>query len=143
MGTLHRAEADVCMPQTVGCTRSAVAVETKLLFAEDSFEKLALPLGKNEIGGFGRAPLFRKDIGIHRRFCGRVHAINARRAKPALKSLKRPHCTGHILTISNAALSTDFNLQDRLTQVLVINDRDIPELKAPCLIGSQSGIDGE
>lgn len=83
VGALHQAEADICMPQTVGCTRSAFPVETKLLFVEYSFEKLALPLGKNEIGGFGPAPLFPKDIGVHGSLCGRVHAINARRAKPA------------------------------------------------------------
>jgi hypothetical protein len=65
------------------------------------------------------------------------------RAKPASKSLKRPHGAGHTLAVSNTALSPDFNLQDRLTQILVINDRDIPELKAPCLVRSQSGIDGE
>jgi hypothetical protein len=72
-----------------------------------------------------------------------LHAINARRAEPASKSLKRPYCTGHTLAISDAALSADFNLQNRLTQILVINDRDIPELKAPCLVGPQPGIDGE
>ena len=71
-------------------------------------------------------------------FVKRVRAINARRAKPASKSLKRPHCTGHTLAVSDAALSADFNLQDRLTQVLVIDDRDIPELKAPCLIGNNA-----
>jgi len=49
------------MPQTAGRTWSAFAVETKLLFVEDGFEKLALPLGKNERGGFWRAPLFPKD----------------------------------------------------------------------------------
>jgi hypothetical protein len=64
-------------------------------------------------------------------------------AKPASKSLNGPHCTGHTLAISDAALSADFNLQDRLTQILVINDRDIPELKAPGLVGPQSGINCE
>ena len=44
---------------------------------------------------------------------------------------------------SSASLSAHFNLKDRLTQILVINDRDIPELKAPCLVGPQSSIDGD
>jgi hypothetical protein len=99
------------MPQTVGCTGSAFAVKAKILFVEDSLKKLTLPLGKNEIGGSGRAPLFPKDIGVHGSFCGRVRAINARRAKPASKSLKRPHSTGHTLAVSDAALSADFNLR--------------------------------
>ena len=141
VGALHQPQANVCMPQTVGCTGSSFAVETKLLFGEDSFEKLALPLGKNEIGGFGRSPLFPWDSRGLGRSCGRVHAINARRAKPASKSLKRPHCTGHAFAVSDAALSAYFNLQDRLVQILVVNDRDIPKLKAPGLVGPQSGID--
>jgi hypothetical protein len=41
------------MPQTVGCTGSAFAVEAKILFVEDSFEKLALPLGKMRSVGSG------------------------------------------------------------------------------------------
>jgi hypothetical protein len=40
-------------------------------------------------------------------------------------------------------LSAHFNLQDRLAQSFVVNHRDIPELKAPCLVGPQSGIDRE
>ena len=70
VGTLHQAQADVCMPQTVGRTRSAFAVETKLFFVEDGFEKLALPLGKNEIRGSGRAPLFAKSQRRSRTFLG-------------------------------------------------------------------------
>jgi len=54
------------------------------------------------------------SCGGHGRFLGRAHAINARRAKLASKSLKAPHGTGHTLAISDAALSTYFNLQDRL-----------------------------
>jgi hypothetical protein len=71
----------------------------------------------------------------------RVHAINARWAEPASKSLKWPHCTGHTFAVSDAALSAHFNLQDRLGQIPVVNDRDIPELNPPCLVGPQSGID--
>lgn len=52
VGTLHQAQADVSMPQTVGGTGSAFAVKAKILFVEDGFEKLALPLAKKEIGGF-------------------------------------------------------------------------------------------
>ena len=79
----------------------------------------------------------------HGVFCGRVHAINTRRAKPASKSLKRPHGTRHTLAISHAALSPDFNLPDRLAQILIVDNRDIPELQPPCLVGPQSGIDRE
>jgi len=131
------------MPQAVRRSRSALAIEAKIFLAEDRLEKLALPLGENKVRRSWHAPLFPKFSGGHGLFVGRVHAINARRAKPASKSLKRPHCAGHTLALSDAALSADFNLQDRLTQILVINDRDIPELKAPCLVGPQSGIDGE
>src|SRR4029077_15065881 len=42
----------------------------------------------------------------------------------------------------DAALSADLHLQNRLTQDLVINDRDLPELKAACHVKSQSGSDG-
>ena len=83
------------------------------------------------------------SCGGHGRFLGRAHAINARRAKLASKSLKAPHGTGHTLAISDAALSTYFNLQDRLAQIFVVNHRDIPELKAPGLVGPQPSIDGE
>jgi hypothetical protein len=69
--------------------------------------------------------------------------MNARRAKPAAKSLKGPHGTGHTLAISDATVAAYFNLQDRLAHILVVSNRDIPELKAPCLVGPQSGIDGE
>jgi hypothetical protein len=41
------------MPQTVGGTGSAVTIEEKILFLEDGLEKLALPLRKNEVRGFG------------------------------------------------------------------------------------------
>jgi len=50
---------------------------------------------------------------------------------------------GILLQISDATLAAYFNLQDRLAQILVVSNRDIPELKAPCLVGRQSGIDGE
>jgi hypothetical protein len=92
------------------------------------------------IGSAGACPDCRHG---HGRFLGRVHAINARRAKPAAKSLKGPHGTGHTLARSDAALAAYFNLQDRLAQILVVSNRDIPELKAPSLVGPQSGIDSE
>lgn len=116
VGALHQAQADVCMPQTVGPTgRSSgliFGVETKLLFVEDRFKKLPLPLGEHEIGGLGRAPLFSKGRGGHRRFLGRVHATNAGLAGPASKSLKGQNLAWHALAISDAALSAHFNLQD-------------------------------
>jgi hypothetical protein len=105
VGAFHQAEADVCIPQTVGCTGSSFAVKAKILFVEDGFEKLALPPRKNKVRRSGNAPLIPKFSRGYGRFCGRVHAINARRAKPASKSLKRPHSTGHTLAVSDAALS--------------------------------------
>ena len=54
---------------------------------------------------------------------------------------KGPHGTGHTLAISDATLAAYFNLQDRLAQIFVVSNRDIPDLKAPCLVGPQSGID--
>src|ERR1700686_5196180 len=39
--------------------------------------------------------------------------------------------------------STYFNLENRLAETLVVNDLDISELKAPCLIRPQPGIAGE
>jgi hypothetical protein len=44
-------------PQTVGRTGSAFAVETKILFVADGFEKFALPLRKNDVDRSERAPL--------------------------------------------------------------------------------------
>ena len=87
-------------------------VETKLLFVEDRFKKHLLPLGENEIGGRGHAPLFSKSRGGHRRFLGRVHATNAGLAGPASKSLKGQNLAWHAAAISDAALSAHFNLQD-------------------------------
>src|SRR6516162_26402 len=107
------------MPQTVGCTGSAVTIEAKILFVEDGLEKFALPLRKNQVSGFRQAPWFASSCGGHGRFPGRVHAINARRAKPAAKSLKGLHGTGHTLAISDAALAAYCNLQDRLAQIFV------------------------
>src|SRR5215469_918486 len=127
------------MPQTVGGAGSAVTIESKILFVEDGLEEFTLPLRKNQVRGFGQAPWFRSSCGGHGRFLGRVHAINARRAKPAAKSLKGPHGTWHTLAIFDAALSAYFNLQDRLAQIFVVHNRDIPELKPPGLVGPQSG----
>jgi hypothetical protein len=57
-----------------------------------------------------------------------------RRAKPAAKSLKGPHCTGHTFAISDPTFGAHFNLEDRLAEVLVVHDRHT-ELKAPRLSG--------
>jgi hypothetical protein len=74
------------MPQNVGCPRSAVAVEAEIFFIEDGLETLALPVGKDEVGGSGGTPLFANDsLGLGP-FRGRVHAVHARRAEPAFKS---------------------------------------------------------
>ncbi len=70
VGTLHKAQADVCMPQAVRRTRSAFAVEPKIFLIEDGFEKLALPLRNNEVGGSGRAPFFTKDSRVSDVFVG-------------------------------------------------------------------------
>lgn len=75
--------------------------------------------------------------------CGRAHAINARRAKPASKSLQGPHCPGHAIAISDATFVAYFNLQDRLAETLIVHDGDIAELETPCLVRSQPSIDRE
>src|SRR6516225_2722341 len=85
------------MPHTVGCTGSAIAIEAKTLFIEDGLEEFALPLRKNEVSGFGHAPLFASSCGGHERFTGRVHAINARRAKPLRSRSKGRTAPGILL----------------------------------------------
>jgi len=50
---------------------------------------------------------------------------------------------GSTLAISDATLAAYFNLQDRLAKIFVVSNRDIPELKARCLVGPQSGIDSD
>jgi len=134
VGAFHQPQTDVCMPQTVRGTRSPVAVEAETFLIQDGLEKFALSFRKEKVRRFGRAPLLARDSRGLGRSSGRVHAINARRAEPALKSLKGQHRTGHTFAISDTALSADFNLQ---------NDRDIAELKAPGFVGLQSGIDCE
>jgi len=37
--------------------------------------------------------------------------------------------------IANPTLAARFNLQDRLAEVLIVHDRDIAELEAPCPVG--------
>ena len=103
-------------------------------------EEFALPFGKNEVGRFGRAPLLPPDIRILGLFGGGTHAINAPRTESASKSLKWTHCTRHTLAISESPFSAHFNLKNRLARRLVVNDLDIPELKAPCLIRPQPRI---
>jgi hypothetical protein len=48
-----------------------------------------------------------------------------------------------LLQYATPCLSAHFNLQDRLAKIFVVSNCDIPELKAPCLVGPQSGIDSE
>jgi hypothetical protein len=74
------------MPLAAGGTGSAFAVETKLRFVEEGFEKLGLPLWENQVGGFRRAPSLPKDSKGFGRACGHVNAINSRPAKPAFKA---------------------------------------------------------
>jgi hypothetical protein len=97
-------------------------------------------LGKMRSVGSGVRHSSPSDIRIFGHFGGGTHALNAPRTEPASKSLKWTHCTGHTLAISESAFSAHFNLKDRLAQTLVVNDLDIAELKAPCLIRPQPGI---
>jgi hypothetical protein len=120
----------------------AFTVDAKLFLIEDGFEKLSLPFGKIKSVGSGDAPLSVRNSRCLGGSCGRAGAINARRAEPASKSLKRQHRTGHTFAISNTTLSPNLNLQDCLFQIVIENDRDIPELKAPSLVGPQSGLQG-
>lgn len=41
--TFHEAQADVGMPQAIHRSRLAVAIEAKIQFIQDGFEKLAMP----------------------------------------------------------------------------------------------------
>jgi hypothetical protein len=50
------------MPQAIRRTRSAFAVGAKIFLLKDRLEKLALPLRKNEVGRFGRAPLLASPL---------------------------------------------------------------------------------
>src|SRR5208282_4853145 len=128
------------MPEAVRRARLAFTVDAEIFLVEDGFEKLSLPLGKNRSRRFGRAPFSarnRRCLGLS---SGRVRAINARRAEPASKSLEGQHRTRHTLAISNSTFSPDLDLQNRLFQVFVENDRDIAELKTPGLVWPQSGI---
>jgi hypothetical protein len=61
----------------------------------------------------------------------------------ALLVSQRAHRAGHAFAIADAALAAHFNLQDRLAEILAVNDRDITEFKAPRLVGPQAGIDRE
>src|SRR5579859_1762913 len=109
------------MPKAVRRTRLAFTVDAELFLVEDGFEKLSLPLWKNQIRRFGRAPLSARNSRCLGRSSGRVHAVNARRAEPASKTLEGQHRTRHTFAISNPTLSPDFDLQDCLRQVVVEN----------------------
>jgi len=41
------------------------------------------------------------------------------------KPLKGPHCAGHTFAIADSTFAAHFNLQDRLAEMLIVNDRDI------------------
>lgn len=140
VGSLHQPHADIRVPEAVGRTWAAVSVGPKILLLSDGLEELALPFWKNEVGRFGPAPFLPPDIRIFGHFAGGTHAVNAPRTEPASKSLKWTHCIGHTLAISESAFSAHFNLENRLARRLVVNDLDITELKAPCLIRPQPGI---
>jgi hypothetical protein len=43
----------------------------------------------------------------------------------------------------DTTLAAYFNLKHRLAEIFVFHHCDIPELKPPCLVGSQAGIDGQ
>ena len=53
------------------------------------------------------------------------------------------HGTCCALAITNASLSTYFDLKDGLAAPLVFGHRDIAELKTPRLVGAESGVGGE
>ena len=45
VGPFHQAQTDVSMPQAVGGSLPALAVEPEVLLFQDRLEKLALPFG--------------------------------------------------------------------------------------------------
>ena len=72
------------MPEAVGRPRGAFAVEAQPFFLQNRLEELALPLGKNQVGGSGRSPC----LGSRRRVIGPVrargHALEACWARAAV-----------------------------------------------------------
>ena len=61
------------------------------------------------------------------RFRGRVHAINVRRAKPARSRSKGLTAPGMLLQYPTPRFPRTSISRDRLAQILIVNDRDIPE----------------
>lgn len=53
--SFHQAQTDVCMPQAVSGSRSALSIESEILFVQNRLEELVLPLWKEEIGRFRKA----------------------------------------------------------------------------------------
>ena len=51
--TLHQAQADIGMAQTVRGTRAALTVNAQVFLVKDGLEKFTLPLGKNQVGELG------------------------------------------------------------------------------------------
>jgi hypothetical protein len=53
------------------------------------------------------------------------------------------HSSRRALAIANTAFSTYFDLKDGLAAALVFDHRDIPKLKAHCLVWAKASIGGE
>jgi hypothetical protein len=101
--------------------------------------------GKMRSVGCGRAPFFGAgQHGVPRTF---LWAPARHKRAPGGAGLRSPlegtHSTAHALAIADPALSAHFDLQDRLTAGLVVNDGDVPELKSPRFVGPQAGIGRE
>ena len=58
VGTFHQAQTDVRMPQAVGRSRPAVAVEPEIFLVQNRLEELALPFRKNKVCRLRKAPFF-------------------------------------------------------------------------------------
>ena len=46
IGTFHQAQTDICVPEAVGRSRPALAVDPEIFLVEDGLEKTAAPASR-------------------------------------------------------------------------------------------------
>ncbi len=144
VGAFHQAQTDVRVPQAVGRSRPAFAVEPEIFLVQNRLEKLALPFRKNEVCRLRKAPFF----GAVVQWClapSRPCPLRSARARTesGFQSLKRAHSAAHALAVADTALAAHLDFKDRLTARVVFNDCHVPELKAPRFIGPEAGVGRE
>ena len=100
----------VCMPQAVGGSRPAFAVEPEILLIQNRLEKFAL-FRENEVCLLRQAPFFGPVLdgvwSIH--VCAHVRAcfIGSQGAESGLQSLERAHGAAHALAIAIIYLDSE------------------------------------